>query len=166
MTISPTIFSIKLVAMVGVKLDKGACSQKAIFQTFKVALATHNNLNKNTIGLECRATAFAVVRHHRGSAAVAKCGAEIHDRGNLQLCERAFCVQWRCELLAMNGGKIDLGSLLTKVYLSDIRGRVSDPHRQPPTSTTATNKKDADCKKSASCAQNRTRTYTSLNTRT
>ena len=108
----------------------------------------------------------AVVRHHRGSAAVAKCGAEIHDRGNLQLCERAFWVQWQCELLAMNGGKIDLGSLLTKVYLSDIRGRVSDPHRQPPNSTTATNKKDADLKKSASCAQNRTRTYTSLNTRT
>ena len=98
---------------------------------------------------------LAVVRHHRGSAAIAKCGAEIHDRGNLQLCERAFWGQWRCELLAMDGGKIDLGSLLTKVYLSDIRGRVSDPHRPQPTYTTSTNKKDADLKKSASCAQNR-----------
>ena len=35
----------------------------------------------------CRQSA---VRHHRGSAAVAICGAEIHDRGNLQYRERAI----------------------------------------------------------------------------
>ena len=33
-------------------------------------------------GFECRAVAFATARHHRGSAAVAERGAEIHDRGN------------------------------------------------------------------------------------
>ena len=106
----------------------------------------------------CRQSA---VRHHRGSAAVAICGAGIHDRGNvakelsavrhhrrgsavkhawctnsrggnLQHCESAIGVERRCELLAMVGGKIDW-ELAHKGKISDLRGRVSDSHRHPAT---------------------------------
>ena len=38
--------------------------------------------NIATKGLECHAVDTSTACHHRGSAAVAGCGAEKHDRGN------------------------------------------------------------------------------------
>ena len=176
----------------------GSLLTEARFLTFVVALATHITDTQpqqpyvRTRMTHCRQSAvrhhrgsaavaicgaeihdrgnvakeLSAVRHHRGSAAVAECGAEIHDRGNLQLCERAIlgvkgdvnCLQWLAEKLAM--GACSLMPILRQAW---SRQRLTSPaSKQPPQPT----KQGATLLLPPVCAQNRTRTYTSLNTRT
>ena len=80
------------------------------FTASMVATATHiayNNHNNNyTSGLECHTADNLQCVITEG--VVTECGAEIHDRGNLQIRERAILGggKRRCELLAMVGVKI------------------------------------------------------------